>query len=196
MTKSSAGPYSPTSGTTAAAPVLGNFSTTLSDYLFPNSTFPYIWQYIYPYLNVSDAKTASADPQYGQNATEFLPPRALDGTPQPLVPAGGAPGGNPQLYDILYTVTATIKNTGALNGEEVPQLYVSLGGANQPKVVLRGFDRLSIDKGQSAEFTATLTRRDLSNWDTERQNWVVTDEEKTVYVGSSSRKLGLSRVLS
>jgi beta-glucosidase len=187
--------YTPTTGVTAAAPVLGNFSTNLSDYLFPNSSFPYIRQYIYPYLNTTDQKQASADPNYGQTATEFLPPNAINGSPQPLLAAGGAPGGNPQLWDVLYTVTATITNNGTLNGEEVPQLYVSLGGPNNPRLVLRGFDRLSIDAGQSATFSADILRRDISNWDTVAQNWVITSYPKTVYVGPSSQNLPLSQAL-
>ncbi|KUJ20982.1 beta-glucosidase 1 precursor [Mollisia scopiformis] len=188
--------YTPTTGMTAAAPTLGNFSTDLSEYLFPNASFPHIWQYIYPYLNTTDAKAASADPYYGQTAAEFLPPNATDGSPQPLLPAGGAPGGNPQLYDVLYTVTCTITNNGTLDGEEVPQLYISLGGAGQPSKVLRGFERLSIDKGMSTTATFDIMRRDISNWDTVAQNWVITSEPKMVFVGSSSRDLPLSASLS
>jgi hypothetical protein len=178
-----------------SAPVLGNYSTNLSDYLFPNASFPRISQYIYPYLSTTDAKAASADPFYGKTAAEFLPPNATNGSPQPLLPAGGAPGGNPELWDVLYSVTATIKNTGKLNGEEVPQLYVSLGGPNDPNLVLRGFERLSIDAGQSTTFTADILRRDLSNWDPVSQNWVITSSPKKVYVGPSSRNLPLSQSL-
>ncbi|KAF8864173.1 glycoside hydrolase family 3 protein [Acephala macrosclerotiorum] len=188
--------YTPTTGNTEAAPVLGNYSTNLADYLFPNASFPHIWQYIYPYLNTTDAKAASADPNYGQTAAEFLPPDATNGSPQPLLAAGGAPGGNPQLYDVLYTVTATITNNGTLNGEEVPQLYISLGGPNQPSKVLRGFERLSIDQGETVTASFDITRRDVSNWDTVSQNWVVTSYPKEVYVGSSSRNLPLSASLS
>lgn len=190
-----AGAYTPTTGMTEAALSFGNFSTNLSDYLFPNGSFPHIWQYIYPYLNTSDARTASADPYYGQNASEFLPPGATNGSAQPLLPSSGAPGGNPELWDVLYTVTATITNTGSVDGEEVPQLYVSLGGSNNPLKVLRGFERLSINAGQSATFTADLLRRDVSNWDTVSQNWVVNGETKMVYVGPSSRILPLSAEL-
>ena len=193
---SNAGAYTPTTGTTAAAPVFGNFSADLEDYLFPNSSFPHIFQYIYPYVDSTDAATASSDPNYGQPASQFLPLDAIDGLPQPLLGAGGAPGGNPELWEVLYTVTATIKNTGTLNGEEVPQLYISLGGPNDAKVVLRGFERLSIDAGQEATFSANLLRRDVSNWDTVAQNWVVSSYPKTVYVGPSSRKLVLSGTLS
>jgi hypothetical protein len=190
-----AGNYTPTVGHTAPAPVLGNFSTNLADYLFPNASFRHIPEYIYPYLNTTDAKAASGDPSYGQTPTQFLPPGATDGSPQPLLAAGGAPGGNPALWDVLYTVTATITNTGTLNGEEVPQLYISLGGPNDPKVVLRGFERLSIDAGGSATFSVDVLRRDISNWDTVAQNWVVSAYPKTVYVGGSSRMLVLSGTL-
>jgi beta-glucosidase len=62
--------------------------------------------------------------------------------------------------------------------------------------MLRGFERLSIDKGMTDTFRADLTRRDISNWDPVQQNWVITNYTKTVFVGASSRKLYLSGVLN
>lgn len=194
IVSANAGPYVASTGSTAAAPALGgNYSTDLADYAFP-SDLTYVGLYIYPYLNsTSDAATASLDPaHYGE---AFLPPNATSGAPQPILPAGGAPGGNAGLYDVMYTVTATIKNTGSLDGEEVPQLYVSLGGPTDAKVQLRGFERLSIDAGDEATFTVDLLRRDLSNWNTTSQNWVITSYPKTLYVGPSSRNLPLSMAL-
>lgn len=190
------GPYQPTERETIPAPELGNFSTDLADYTFP-SNIRYIYQFIYPWLNTSSSgEEASADPQYGQTAEEFLPPNALDGSPQPKHPAGGQPGGNPALWDVLYTVTATITNTGDRTSDEIPQVYVSLGGEDEPVRVLRGFERIeNIAPGQSVIFTADLTRRDLSNWDVVTQNWVITEHQKTVYIGSSSRNLPLSATL-
>lgn len=190
--------YTPTTGTTAAAPVFGgNYSTNLADYLFP-SNFSRIDTYIYPYLNTStSAAAASEDPLYGQTAAEFLPPNAISSDPQPLLPSQGksSPGGNAQLYDVLYTVTADIANTGSVDGAEVAQLYLSLGGPDDAPVVLRGFERIEIDAGASETFSVNITRRDLSNWDTGSQNWVVSEYPKTVYVGRSSRKLDLSAAL-
>ncbi|KAJ9638453.1 hypothetical protein H2199_007142 [Coniosporium tulheliwenetii] len=170
-----AGLYIPTTGLGSAAPVLGNYSTNLADYQFP-ANFSAVPLYIYPYLNVH-------------------PPGARDGSPQPRIAAGGAPGGNPQLYDVLFTITATITNNGTRNGEEIAQLYVNLGGPNDPVRALRNFDRLSINTGMSATFVADITRRDLSNWDTVTQNWFISDYPKMVYVGSSSRNLPLSGTL-
>ncbi|KAF2030595.1 beta-glucosidase [Setomelanomma holmii] len=192
VTKVAAGAYTPTTGQTKAAPTLGNFSTNPSDYQFP-SDITYVNTFIYPYLNSTDLRTASMDPEYGLNYT--WPAGATDGRPQARIAAGGAPGGNPQLWDVLFSVEATITNNGTLAGDEVVQLYVSLGGEDDPKVVLRGFDRLSIQPGQSATFHADITRRDISNWDTAAQNWVITDSAKAVYVGASSRKLPLTASL-
>ena len=193
ITKHDVGTYTPTTGTTAPAPTFGSVSNTTEDYLYP-SNFTRVPFYIYPYLNSTDFSASSGDPDYGSDAA--LPANAQDSSAQPLNPAGGAPGGNPQLYDVMYTVSATITNTGKVTGQEVPQLYVSLGGQYNPKVVLRGFERLSIDPGMSTTFTADLTRRDLSNWDVGSQNWVVSGDQKTAYVGSSSRNLPLSGVLA
>lgn len=196
VSKTDAGPYTPYSGPPIKpAPTYGNHSTNLSAYQFPSSKFPYINQYCYPYLNSTNAAAASLDSEYGKTAAEFLPPNATSNIAAPIPPAGGGSGGNPQLYDVLYTVSATITNNGTLDGEEVVQLYISLGGPHDAPVALRAFDRLPIAAGKSATFTADILRRDVSNWDTLSQNWVVSNYTKTVYVGASSRKLWLSRVL-
>ena len=194
VVKATPGPYTPTTGLTKAAPVLGNFSEDTSVYQWP-SNLTYTDTYIYPYLNSTDLKAASRDPEYGLPDEQYLPPGIKDGGPQPKVPAGGGLGGNPQLWDVFYTVTATVKNTGDVVGEEVVQMYVSLGGPEDPKVVLRGFERLSVQPGQSTTFTATINRRDLSNWDSGSQNWVISSYPKTVFVGGSSRTLPLSAKL-
>ena len=191
--KLNAAAYRPGSGQTIAAPSFGTFSTNLADYLLP-SNLKQIMFYIFPYLTSTDpsvvAGTSDLEP-----GSEFLPPNANSSNPQPILPAGGGVGGNPGLYDNMYTVTATIKNTGRVAGAEAPQLYVSLGGPNDPKVQLRGFDKLFIEPGRSAQFSASLTRKDLSNWDAVTQDWFISDFPKTAYVGASSRLLHLSAEL-
>lgn len=182
--------YKPTTGMTLAAPVLGTPGNA-ADYVFP-AGFHQVPTYIYPYLNSTNLKMSSGDPMYGLNSSTWLPAHAQDGSAQPLIPAGGGLGGNPQLYDVLFTVNCTITNTGTVVGDEVPQLYLSLGGPNDPKVVLRNFDRITIQPNASATFSAGVTRRDISNWDTVAQNWFISKYPKMAYVGSSSRKLMLS----
>ena len=191
VTAHNASPYTPTKGLTKPAPTLG-MPGEASQYTYP-ADFDPVKLYIYPYLNSTDLKKSANDTTYGQRS--FVPPHAQDSTPQPLLPAGGGPGGNPQLYKVLYTVTATIKNTGKVAGDEVPQLYVSLGGPDDPPKQLRGFDRIHIAPGQTAKYTGELTRKDLSNWDSKQQNWVITSAPKYVMVGCSSRNLPLKSVL-
>ena len=179
-------PYTPNTGMTKAAPVLGNFSTNPNDYTAPG-TFPVVPLYVYPYLDGQAVNNMSS--------ASVFPPHAQDGSPQAVLPAGGAPGGNPGLYDVLFTVTADIENCGKVDGDEVVQLYVCRGGANDPVRELRNFDRLSIPAGGKAHFSVDITRRDISNWDPASQNWVISSAPKTVYVGSSSRLLPLKAAL-
>ncbi|KAF2721195.1 glycoside hydrolase family 3 protein [Polychaeton citri CBS 116435] len=181
--------YQPASGNTPSAPTYGTVSNRTADYLCPEG-FHFVYGYIYPCLNSTSLVDATQDPQYGINHT--YPDGAYDSSPQPRVPAGGAPGGNPRLWDVLFRVTATVTNNGSVAGDEVAQLYVSLGGPNDPKVVLRNFDRIGIQPGASETFTAEITRKDLSNWDPVSQDWYISNYPKTAYVGSSSRKLPLS----
>lgn len=63
-----------------------------------------------------------------------------------------------------YKVTARVMNTGAKDGEEVAQLYVSLQGSDikAPKLALKGFQRLYLKKGQSKVLNFTLTDQAFS----------------------------------
>lgn len=185
--------YTSTTGMTGAAPVLGKPGKA-SDYLFPN-TIKRVRQYLYPYLNSTNLRASSGDPDYGMKPDQYIPPGARNGSSQELLPASGPSGGNPGLFDDLIQVSATITNTGSVVGDEVPQLYLSLGGQDDPVRVLRAFDRVTIPAGQQFQWTTTLTRRDLSNWDVVSQNWVISNAPKKVYVGNSSRNLPLSAVL-
>ncbi|KAL2841857.1 glycosyl hydrolase family 3 N terminal domain-containing protein [Aspergillus pseudoustus] len=104
------------------------------------------------------------------------------------------PGGNPRLFDSLVTIKATIKNSGRVEGQEVPQLYVSI--PHGPKRQLRGFDKVSIKPGKSATVSFTLTRRDFSTWDANAQDWLLQKGQYNIYVGRNSRDLPLSTVLT
>jgi beta-glucosidase len=182
--------YQPTNRMTKTAPTLGKKVGQASDYVFPTS-IDRVPLYIYPYINSTDLKASYGYSDYGTPDDQWLPAGSQDGKPFAVNAAGGAPGGNEQLWDVAYTVRATVTNTGKVAGDEVAQLYVSLGGDLDAKRVLRGFQRLTIKPGQSATFEANLTRRDISNWDTTTQNWIISNSPKTVYVGSSSRKIPL-----
>ena len=129
-------PYIPTTGSTPPAPAsssLAPIDTSL--YTFP-SNLTRIYSYVYPYLNETDLAVSANTTGYGHSS--FIPPNSQNGSPQSLLPASGPSGGNPQLYDVLYQVTAAITNTGKRAGDKVVQMYISLGGEYNPKIVLRG----------------------------------------------------------
>lgn len=186
--------YTPFVGYTSAAQTYGNYSTDASDYLFPDN-IDRISLFQYPWLNSTNLTEASADPHYGLPG--FIPDGALNSSSQPIPKAGGAPGGNPRLYDILYTVTASVTNTGDVAGDEVAQLYLSRGGPYEPIRELRGFERLRhIQPNETRTFTVDVTRRDISSWNTFEQDWFVRNTTKNVYVGRSSRDLPLTGILA
>ncbi|KAK4061828.1 CAZyme family GH3 [Trichoderma harzianum] len=148
--------------------------------LFPSSIRK-LKNYIYPYIDsVGDIKKG-----------KYPYPEGYD-VQQPLSGAGGGEGGNPSLWESHVTVSVELTNTGKVGGKAVPQLYLSYPASDTvefPIRVLRGFDKVFIEKGEKKTVEFNVTRRDLSYWDVERQNWVIPDGEFTFAVGESSRDL-------
>lgn len=117
------------------------------------------------------------------------------GTPVAGVPDPGVAvvqGGHPQLWDEVYTVTAQVRNAGAVAGHEVAQLYVGIPVEGTPARQLRGFERVYVEAGASATVEFGLTRRDLSVWDVVAQQWRLAEGEYGFWVGASSRDLRLN----
>ncbi|KAJ5137143.1 hypothetical protein N7448_005697 [Penicillium atrosanguineum] len=116
--------------------------------------------------------------------------------PTSQYPPGAAivEGGNPHLWDELITITAQVQNSGSVDGDEVAQLYLGIPGG--PVRQLRGFEKVTIGTGKSETVTFQLTRRDLSNWDVNAQQWALQKGQYKVYVGQSSRSLPLQTSFS
>ncbi|KAI0205981.1 glycosyl hydrolase family 3 N terminal domain-containing protein [Astrocystis sublimbata] len=175
-------PYEPSSGLTVAGPTFGGIDFDPVSALEPDG-FEKVPGMIYPWIN-------STDFPYDNGSPDF-PYAAHNRSAQPILAAGGAPGGNPQLYKVIYIITVSITNSGKVTGTDIPQLYISLGGPTEPKMVLRGFDEVELQAGKMKTVSFNLTYRDVSNWDTEAQDWKVTSYAKTAYIGASSRDLRL-----
>ncbi|KAF0319592.1 periplasmic beta-glucosidase [Colletotrichum asianum] len=100
------------------------------------------------------------------------------------------PGGQADLWDEVVSVKTKVQNTGAIEGSEVAQLYVTFPAeAAQPTRVLRGFEKVNVAPGKSGDVTFSLRRRDLSYWDTTAQQWAVAKGTYTFSVGASSRDI-------
>lgn len=103
-------------------------------------------------------------------------------------------GGQVDLWDVVGSVSATVRNAGNATGAEIAQLYVGIAGG--PVKQLRGFEKPVLEAGQSATVEFSLTRRDLSTWDVTAQKWLLQKGDYPIYVGSSSRDLPLTGSLT
>ena len=93
------------------------------------------------------------------------------------------------------TVSFIVKNTGRRKGSEVAQLYVQdlMSALPRPLKELRGFQRVTLDPGESATVTLRLTKRDFSYWSTDTKDWLAERGGFVIKVGSSSRDMRLER---
>ncbi|CUR54561.1 Beta-glucosidase [metagenome] len=84
--------------------------------------------------------------------------------------------------------TVTVTNTGDVAGDEVVQLYLHdpVSSISQPVRRLRGFERVTLDPGESRTVTFTLDRSDFGFYDN-RGEFVVEPGEIEVYAGDSSQ---------
>jgi len=113
-----------------------------------------------------------------------------------LLPPGNkiVEGGLPSLWDQIATVKATVTNTGHVSAAEVAQLYLGIPGA--PEKQLRGYAKEMLHAGECSEVTFKLMRRDLSQWDVERQQWVLNKGCYNVYVGKSVLDIQLTGTIT
>ncbi|KAK2048541.1 glycosyl hydrolase family 3 N terminal domain-containing protein [Colletotrichum somersetense] len=156
--------------------------------------FNKIFRYIYSWCTESEAKDAVAD-----SKTKTYPyPEGYSTTQKPGPPAGGGEGGNPALFDVAFTVSVQVTNTGdKYSGKASAQVYVQYpdGGPETPVIQLRDFEKTeSLAPGESTTVTLELTRRDLSIWDVVSQNWIVPSPtgRYKIWVGEASDKLFLA----
>lgn len=103
-------------------------------------------------------------------------------------PTGNGSSLDASLHTNAFTITASIRNSGAIAGTEIPQLYLTFpASAKSPPYVLKGFDSISLNAGETKTVTFKLSRYDISVWDTVSQRWVIPSGKFTVTVGASSR---------
>ncbi len=93
------------------------------------------------------------------------------------------------------TVSFDLQNTGTRAGADVAQLYLgypSNSAIPEPPKWLRGFQKVSLNSGQTQRVTLTLDQRAVSYWDAAAQQWKVQAGTFTAMVGGSSRDLPLT----
>lgn len=90
--------------------------------------------------------------------------------------------------DGTVKIHVDVKNTGDRAGDEVVQLYVHNNdqSAVQPREQLQGFERVSLNPGESKTVDFTLPIEQLSFWDTGKHAYVIHPGTFDVMVGSAS----------
>ena len=90
-----------------------------------------------------------------------------------------------------YEVNVTVKNTGAYDGKEVVELYVSAPdnkAANKPVKELKAFAKTkSLKPGESETVTLNVKAADLASFDETASAWVVANGEYEFIVAASAQ---------
>ena len=92
--------------------------------------------------------------------------------------------------DTICKVTCTLINIGPCDGDEVVQLYVrdEVASVAPASKLLKGFQRVYINKGETRQVTFYLTERDLAVYSKEK-GWHVEPGEFTIMIGGSSDEI-------
>jgi beta-glucosidase len=96
------------------------------------------------------------------------------------------------------TISVDVQNAGARAGDEVVQMYVTHEGSKvtRPIKELRGFQRVSLQPGETRTIRMVLKAASLSYWDEPSARFVVESEPIRIRVGASSADTRLETVLT
>ena len=86
------------------------------------------------------------------------------------------------------TVTADVTNTGQVVGDEVVQLYIHQrwGSDTRPMRELKGFERLTLQPGETQTATFHLGPDELGYWSTNANGWIQDAAAFDIWVGADS----------
>jgi beta-glucosidase len=86
------------------------------------------------------------------------------------------------------TVAANVTNTGLVAGDEVVQLYIhqKAGSDSRPIRELKGFERITLQPGETKTVSFPLGSAELSYWSTKAGKWVQDTADFDIWVGADS----------
>lgn len=95
-------------------------------------------------------------------------------------------------------VSVDIRNTGALAGDEVVQMYVAHMNSKveRPLEELKGFQRVALQPGETKTVTLPLKAAAMSYWDSAQGAYEVEPDQIDIRVGSSSSDIKLHQTVS
>lgn len=94
-------------------------------------------------------------------------------------------------------VSVEVRNTGEFDGDEVVQVYVKDLSSKEPQPIksLKGFKRVHIKKGESANVEISLPVESFRYFDEKRNDFVVEPGKYELQVGSSSSDIKLKKIV-
>ncbi len=100
--------------------------------------------------------------------------------------------------DGKVTVSVDVKNIGHRQGDEVVQLYVKHlhSAVERPREELEGFQRVSVDAGQTKTVEIPLPASQLAYWDVKAKAFRVEAEPVNLLVGDSSANLPVNTTIN
>ena len=86
-----------------------------------------------------------------------------------------------------YSITVPVKNTGAVDGTEIVQLYIrNLQDPDGPLKSLRAFERVEVKAGQTINAKLTLDNKAFEFWDPETNTMRAKSGKYEILIGTSS----------
>lgn len=83
--------------------------------------------------------------------------------------------------------SVAVKNTGAMDGDEVVQAYIEYpGGERMPLKELKQFKRVHVAQGQESDVRLAIAAADLHKWDLQQHAWKLYKGVYRLHVGSHS----------
>lgn len=89
------------------------------------------------------------------------------------------------------TVSVKVKNTGAVKGKEIVQLYVGMPKSRtiRPDKELRGFEKVELEPGEEKTVSFALSKRAFAYYRTDISDWYVESGEYIIMAAKSSRDI-------
>ncbi len=94
-------------------------------------------------------------------------------------------------------ITFNLSNVGKYDGDEIAQVYVRYPetGTYMPLKQLKGFSRVHLKKGKSADVTISVPKKELRYWDEKTRQFVTPAGEYVFQVGGSSENISIEETI-